>query len=98
MDEFRNYRGHMILAHATGPDVGPWVSNYSVLAVNEHSELYSVLHGVVTGTFSSIEIATTVATAQARQRTDDFLAKRERYAANVLGQRFVAHINDIRNV
>lgn len=85
MDGFDNeYMGHMIFFHASGPDAGPWVGNYSVLATNDQSELYSVLHGIATGTFSSIELATSAASTQARQRLDDFLAQCEHRAKDVL--------------
>lgn len=95
MDNFRNdHKGHMIFSHAFGPDTGPCVGTYSVLAVNDQSVLYSVLHGIATGTYPSIEIATAVASEQARQRIDDFLLQRAHRDAAVQRQPFKPHIKD----
>lgn len=88
MDGFSNeYKRHMIYTHVLGPETGPWVANYSVLAINDQSELYSVLHGTATGAFSSFDVATSAASEQARQRIEDFLVQRERHAGEALGQR-----------
>jgi hypothetical protein len=77
VDGFSNdYKKHLILSHAYGPDIGPWVGIYSVLAINDRSVLYSGLHGIVTGTYSSPEIALAVASEHARRRVDDFLVQR----------------------
>ena len=95
MDNFHiDHKGHMIFSHAYGPDTGPCVGTYSVLAINKQSVLYSVLHGITTGTYPSIEIATAVASEQARQRIDEFLAQLAHRGAAVRRQPFKPHIKD----
>lgn len=85
MELFRDdYKGHMIYAHASGPDSGPWVGLYTVWALNGHSDATSVLHGSVEGSYSSIKFACSVAREQAKRRIDVLLSQRECRAAAVL--------------
>ena len=73
MDSFRDdHKGYMILAHASGPESGPWVGAYTVLAQYGPTQLYSVLQGIAVGTTVSMNFATAVALEQAKQRIDGF--------------------------
>jgi len=74
MDGFRDdHKGHMIFAHASGPESGPWVGLYTVWTLNSNVDLTSVLHGTAQGTYPSVKFATKVAWEQAKRAIDELL-------------------------
>jgi hypothetical protein len=99
MDGFRDdHKGHMIFAHASGPESGPWVGLYTVWALNGHADLTSVLHGTAQGTFASIKFATAVAWKQAVRQIDSLLAQRDCRTALALRPPREPHFSEFRTV
>jgi len=98
MDGFRDdHKGYMILTHASGPDSGPWVGTYTVLAQNGRTQLYSVLQGIAVGTSVSMNFATAVSLEQAKQRIDDLLGLRDCNAAAVALKPYERYMSEFRN-
>ena len=71
-----NYRGHLIIPTASGPNLsaGPFISSYAVWLIEENNSFKAVIQGSLSQEFSTQKDAYEAATIEAKEKLDKVLS------------------------